>query len=512
MGLNNKYTVGDLFAGVGGLSKAFQQTGAKIVWANEFDRNACRLYRENFSDLNLIEGDIDFIRTEEIPDVDILVAKFPYLNFQIVGQRKRDFESKILLSKILRILSTKRPRVFLLESVKNLMRVDNGEIFKESIDLLNQYGYFIKYKVLNSKEYANIPHNKERLYIVGFRDIKESEIFKFPEKIQLNLKINDVIDIEDKKEEKYYYNEYSNYYRIFNDEVRTKGKIYQLKLISRKWPNFDNKIIKSYDICPALTSYISKIEYIPVIKDNYGIRMLTPNECFMLQGFRDIKIPKEFREKLKYKYAVECSSVEVVKRIAENIFKILLNDRSKKFDYEVNQEIIINNENKGLLLDIYNEEIKKDPLVKDKEIHNEIEEINIKNENDFTTKKVIPALKKRFSEVKYNHGNDEYGKDVLYKYLDNFGSIKYGAAQVKYGNISGDMNGEIERILTQIKDSFEMPYIDVNENRQNYINQLLIICSGRYTKNAKEKILKKFNTRYDVRFFDGQDIDNLLEK
>lgn len=534
MVLNNKYIVGDLFAGAGGLSKAFKQTGVQIAWANEIDRNACELYRENFSNVYLIDVDINNIESKEIPDVDILVGGFPCESFP-TGRYESEFRDKggILFFKIIRVLNVKKPRVFLLESTKHLLSLNKGITFKMITEELNNEGYYIKYAVLNSMEYSNIPHNKERLYIVGFRDKKEFEMYKFPEKIQLNLQVKDIIDITEKKENKYYYSENSKDYLRLNKEVKVKGRIHQFRLVPRRQNDFDNKIIRDYDFCPALTLYITNKNYVPVIRDNYGVRMLTPNECFAMQGFFDFKFPKGVSEKKLYRYAAGCSSVGVVRRIAENIIKTLdcsmwevklnnsFENSSDKTYAKIEQQTIVYDENKSVSKNIITHEKRKEAsvcniemFIKKEEVKNKIKQgISINNEEEFTLKKVIPALKNRASfDVKYNHGNDEYGKDVIYRYKDNFGEIKCGAAQVKYGNISGGVRGEIDIILSQIEDAFSMPFFDIKENRKTYINQLLIICSGSYTRNATEKIIEKLNKGYDVRFFDGQDINNLLDE
>lgn len=68
--MKNNYTIGDLFDGAGGLSKGFEQAGAKVIWANEIDKNACQLYRENFSDIYLVEDDIKNGEAHQIPDID----------------------------------------------------------------------------------------------------------------------------------------------------------------------------------------------------------------------------------------------------------------------------------------------------------------------------------------------------------------------------------------------------------------------------------------------------------
>lgn len=529
--MNSKYTVINLFAGAGGLSKAFQEAGADVVWANEIDKYACILYRENFKDVCLAEGDIKDIKSEEIPDFDILIGGFPCQCFSIAGQKLGfDDEWVNLFYKIIRILKVKKPRAVLLENVRKLKSHDNGRTFKIITEGLQNEGYYIKSAVLNSKEYGNMPHNKERMYIVGFRDIKEFEMFEFPRKVQLTNGISDIINLSDIKVEKYYSGKSIEILKETKGEKIKRGVIYQLRYHQNKKERY---VISEYDVCPALTLYISNREYVPMIKDDFGIRMLTLNECFGFQGFRDIKISMKINDNMLYRYASNCSSVTVTERIAENIIKALdcsIQDIKLKSSLEnsidilfskMEQQTKINNENDSVSKDITNNKKSKEvsvqtieKFIEKEKSQNEIKQQPlIKNEKEFTLHKVIPALKrKNFFDVRYNHGIDEYGKDVTYKYNDNFGSTKYGAAQVKFGEISGGAKGEIDVILSQIEDAFEMPYIDVIEGRENYINQLLIVCSGKYTQNAKAKILKKLKKGYDVRFFDGQDINNLLEE
>lgn len=139
--MNNKYTVVDLFAGAGGLSKAFQVAGADIVWANEIDEDACNLYRENFNDVYLAEGDIHYIKSEDIPDCDILVGGFSCQPFSVAG-KKPEFDNirGNLFYEIIRILKVKKPRVILLENVKGLKSHDSGRTFKIIADELQNEG------------------------------------------------------------------------------------------------------------------------------------------------------------------------------------------------------------------------------------------------------------------------------------------------------------------------------------------------------------------------------------
>lgn len=503
--LNNKYTVGDLFAGAGGLSKAFQLAGANIIWANEIDSNACSLYRENLECNCLVEGDIKEIDAKSIPNFDILVAGFPCQSFSIAGRNRGfDNERDYLFFDILRILKDKTPKAFLLESVKALKSLNHGNTFRDISKAFMDEGYYIKYIMLNTLEYGNTPHNKERMFIVGFRDINYYQMFEFPEAIQLTMKIEDIIDVRVQKEKKYYYGKSIEQFKKIKGDSVKKDRIYQLKY----QPSSEERyIVKEYNFCPPLTSVIMNV---PLIIDSFNIRKLTPMEYFNFQGYFNINIPTKINDSRLYKYAAECSSVVVVKRIAENILKTLDYKmqssgvkRSFLYDvenlnYEIQQETPINNKEEFIPQNIVTNQIQQN--------------MPIDNEREFTLQKVIPALKKKdFFDVRYSHGSDEYGKDVTYKYNDNFGITRYGAVQVKYGDISGSVKGEIDPILFQIEDTFEIPYIDIKESRKNYINQLLIICSGRYTRNAKEKIMEKLKKGYDIRFLDGQDIDNLLD-
>ena len=161
--------VASLFAGIGGICYGFKQAGAKIVWANEIDRDACKTYRYNFGDSYLVEGDIKNIGPNDIPDIDILNGGFPCQAFSIAGYQKGfNDERGNLFFEIVRIIKVKKPRAILLENVKNLETHDNGNTFKVIKNELEKLGYHVHHKVLNTMDYGNVPQNRERIYIVGF--------------------------------------------------------------------------------------------------------------------------------------------------------------------------------------------------------------------------------------------------------------------------------------------------------------------------------------------------------
>lgn len=128
------------------------------------------------------------------------------------------------------------------------------------------------------------------------------------------------------------------------------------------------------------------------------------------------------------------------------------------------------------------------------------------SEEDFTKHTVIPALKMRgYFNIEYSHGNQEYGKDIIYSFKDSWGHIKYGAAQVKLGNISGRAQSNLSTILNQCQMAFDIPFKLLNTSGEQYISELLIICSGKFTYNAKN-IINNRRFHGSIIFIDGDEL------
>ncbi len=308
----------DLFAGVGGLRLGFENYGFRTVFANDFDK-ACKLtYDLNFKDSKMILEDISKINVDDIPDFDFLIAGFPCQAFSIAGYRQGFADSRgrgNLFFDIVRIIKAKQPEAFLLENVKNLQSHDRGKTFEIISNTLIDLGYHIKYKVLNTMEYGDLPQNRERIYIVGFKNRAKSEAFQFPEKKTLNKKIVDFLDST--VPDKYYYNNKPLFDRIKKD-ITEEGKVYQWR---RQYVR-ENKS----GVSPTLTANMGTGGHnVPIIKDQHGIRKLTPRECFRLQGFPDsYKLPDNLGDASLYKQAGNSVSVPVIKRIAERIYQALI--------------------------------------------------------------------------------------------------------------------------------------------------------------------------------------------
>lgn len=138
------------------------------------------------------------------------------------------------------------------------------------------------------------------------------------------------------------------------------------------------------------------------------------------------------------------------------------------------------------------------------------------NEKEFTLRIVLPILRKLgFQNVKYNHGKREYGRDVLFARITEFNELEHWAAQVKFGDISGGADGEIDGILGQIDDAFKMPFYDLYTKQKQRISKLAIIISGKFTENAIEKICEKIENHAvsnNLTFIDGEKLKTLAER
>jgi len=303
----------DLFAGVGGIRLGFEEAGFETVFANDFEPKCKDTYDLNFDGIQLFVEDIQKVNEKKLPDFDFLLGGFPCQAFSIAGYRE-GFDDKKgrgnLFFDVARIIKEKKPMGFMLENVKNLKNHDNGKTFRIILDTLESLGYHVKSKVLNSMEYGNVPQNRERIYIVGFRDKKHYEKFNFPPTIKLKKSIKDLL--EDNVDEKYYYDGKPLYEKIKGD-VTNSNTVYQWR---RKYVRENKK-----GVCPTLTANMGMGGHnVPIIKDKKGIRKLTPLECARIQGFpMDFKLPKGMSDSALYKQFGNSVSVPVVKAVAKQI-------------------------------------------------------------------------------------------------------------------------------------------------------------------------------------------------
>ena len=318
--MKNTYTCCGFFTGVGGIETAFERQGFKTIYANEIDEYAVATYEANHN-LKADCRDINAVKCDDIPNFDMMLAGWPCQPFSLAGYRQ-GFEDEqgrgTLFFELERIFKKKKPKVLFLENVKNLVGHDNGNTFRVILEKLERAGYHVKYRVLNAMDYGNIPQNRERIYIVAFRNKKQYQQFDFPKPIELTTKLSDVIDFENKVDEKYYYTaEKCSFYTTLKEQMTNPDSIYQWRRVYVR----ENKS----GVVPTLTANMGTGGHnVPLILTKYGIRKLTPYECFRVQGYPStFVIPEDMSNTRAYKQAGNSVVVPVIERIAEEIKKVL---------------------------------------------------------------------------------------------------------------------------------------------------------------------------------------------
>lgn len=312
------YSVASFFAGVGGIDLGFELTKqARTIYANEMDPYPIQTFEANFP-IKVDQRDICDVKASEVPNIDIILGGFPCQAFSIAGYRKGFEDEKgrgTLFFEILRIIKAKRPKAILLENVKNLVSHDNGNTFRVILEALKDAGYHVRYAVLNAMEYGNIPQNRERIYIVGFRNKKVFEKFTFPEPIPLKKTIHDVIDFINPVDEKYLYT-----------KGKYKGDIYEKLVASMDDSDAVYQWRRKYvrknmsGVVPTLTANQGEGGHnVCLVKTKQGIRKMTPKECFNTQGFPESFVLPDIADGRLYKQAGNSVCVSVVQRIAEQM-------------------------------------------------------------------------------------------------------------------------------------------------------------------------------------------------
>ena len=256
----------DLFAGIGGFHQAASCMGGKCVFASEIDAEAKRAYKTNYK----IEphGDITQVVASEIPDHDVLFAGFPCQPFSIIG-KKLGFDDirGTLFFEIARILKEKRPKMFILENVKQLKTHNQGKTLETIIKTLEGLDYKVQYEILNALNFG-LPQKRERIIIVGF--LNKSIDFSFPQK-KLQGNLEDVLENDDVIDEKHF---------ASKEIIKKRKAKHKSEYFPSIWHENKGGNISSYPYSCALRAGAS-YNYLLV----NGIRRLTPREMLRLQGF-----------------------------------------------------------------------------------------------------------------------------------------------------------------------------------------------------------------------------------
>lgn len=324
----------DLFAGIGGIRMGFDnafEDDIKTVFVSEWDEYATKTYTENFHDDFEIAGDITVIDEKDIPSFDICLAGFPCQAFSMAGKHG-GFEDNYkgmcrgtLFQDVVRICEYHQPKVIFCENVKGLTIHDKGRTFKVITKAFEEIGYKVFYKVLNSKNFG-VPQNRERIYIVSFRNDIAPEDFEFPEKTDDTKRIFNILDDAPIPTKYYLSDVYVQTLRNHKARHESKGNGFGYEI--RALDGIAGAIVCGgmgrernllIDHRPHSTEPTTHIKGHVNSED---IRKMTPREWARLQGFPDsFKLP--LADTHLYKQFGNSVTVPVIEAIAERIKEVL---------------------------------------------------------------------------------------------------------------------------------------------------------------------------------------------
>lgn len=332
----------DLFAGIGGLRRGFEDLGGRCVFTSEWDKYSQQTYLANFDCDHEVVGDITKVPLEDIPEHDLLLAGFPCQPFSIAGVSKKnalnrphgfaDETQGTLFFNVAQIIRHRRPKAFLLENVKNLINHDKGRTFEVIHRTLTaELGYQVHWKVINSKSF--VPQQRERIFIVGFR---EENDFSFEDLVLPDLRngprLGSILHPENGTEEidapytrgnigsvaeKYTLTDHLwNYLQRYAEKHRSAGN------------GFGFGLVGPDDVARTLSArYHKDGSEILVAQEGRNPRRLTPRECARLMGF-DAPGGKEFvipvSDTQAYRQFGNSVVVPVVRAVAEHMLPWLV--------------------------------------------------------------------------------------------------------------------------------------------------------------------------------------------
>lgn len=340
---HKQYRSIDLFAGIGGIRMGFDKAfGEQVetVFVSEWDPHAQKTYSANFSSPEKIWGDVTAPETKEaIPSFDICLAGFPCQAFSMAGKRmgfNDDYKGRCrgtLFFDVMEICEKHRPKVVFCENVKGLKIHDKGKTFYVISQSLKKLGYQVFAKVLNSKDFG-VPQNRERIYIVAFRDDIDATGFEFPEPTDSTKVIRDILE-ENAVSAKYYlskqYLETLRRHRKHHEELG-HGFGYEVRSLDG---------IAGTIVCGGMgrernllvdkrQTDLTPVTHVKGELNTEGIRRMTPREWARLQGF-----PESYKLILSdvhlYKQFGNSVTVNVIEAIAKKIKEVLDNDKSVQF-------------------------------------------------------------------------------------------------------------------------------------------------------------------------------------
>ena len=331
----------DLFAGIGGIRMGFDKAFKKdieTVFVSEWDIPAQQTYKVNFKDSFEIAGDITEVKEEDIPEFDICLAGFPCQAFSMAGRHggfEDDYHGRCrgtLFLDVVRICDYHKPKVIFCENVKGLTIHDKGRTFKVIKEAFEQIGYKVFSQILNSKDFG-VPQNRERIYLVCFRNDIAPEDFKFPKGSRKKVCIRDIME-DAPISPKYYLSD------VYVETLRRHRARHEAAGHGFGYEIRDLDDIAGTIVCGGMGRERNLIidhrehSMVPVthIKGEINkedIRKMTPREWARLQGFPD-SYKLVLSDTHLYKQFGNSVTVSVIYEIAKKIKEVLENGSESK--------------------------------------------------------------------------------------------------------------------------------------------------------------------------------------
>lgn len=283
-----KIKVASLFCGCGGmdlgviggftyLEKEYCENPFEIVYSVDNDEYCTKIYNDNFNHKCIVK-DVRDINIDDIPQFDMLIGGFPCQSFSISAQNPPRLgykdERGMLFFEMVKILKARRPRFFIAENVKGILSANKGQAFPMIIKEFSDAGYTVIHKLLNSSEYG-VPQKRERVIIIGFREVEDFSKFHFPAKVKHSERkvLGDVIDTESDRDEALFFSEKAVAGMLAVREKMNKGRAMSLT-----------------EPCNTISAHLAKVSLnstdpVFMVGDRY--RRFSTREAARIQSFPD---------------------------------------------------------------------------------------------------------------------------------------------------------------------------------------------------------------------------------
>jgi DNA (cytosine-5)-methyltransferase 1 len=329
-----KFTFIDLFAGIGGFRIAMQNLGGHCVFTSEWDKFSQKAYFANFGDLPF--GDITKQSVKDLipKEFEILCAGFPCQAFSIAGRRAGFSDTRgTLFHDIATVIKQRKPRAVFLENVKGILNHDRGRTIATILQVLRKdLGYTVpEPKVMNARHFG-VPQNRERLFIIGFRDACDADRFDYPPQSEETVCFEDVKEEQEVSVKYYLSTAYLETLRAHRKRHESKGNGFGYEIIPDD--GIANAIVVGGMGRERNLVYDDRLtDFTPVTKikgevNKEGIRRMTPREWARLQGF-----PESFKivvsDAQAYKQFGNSVAVPAIQATAQNLVEALRLNRQK---------------------------------------------------------------------------------------------------------------------------------------------------------------------------------------